>query len=160
MSNKEKSKLILFVCTGNTCRSPIAEWYFNNKSQKKNIDNYLIADSAGISTIDGLPASDNSIAVMEEIGVDLNTHLAQQITNEMVNNAYLVLTMSESHKLHLTQLNKAWTDKIFTLKEFTNETKNNDIDIFDPYGSNIKKYRKVRNTIISCVDKLFYILVK
>jgi protein-tyrosine-phosphatase len=160
MLKKEKNskQKIVFVCTGNTCRSPMADWYFNFKLKEKNLTDKWTGTSAGISTIDGFPASVNSIAVMEEIGINISDHKAKQITEQLINEAELILTMSENHKIFINNFNERWKEKVFTLKEYTADKPTKDINIEDPFGTDLNNYRKIRKIIINNIDKLLEII--
>lgn len=126
---------ILFVCTGNTCRSPIAEGYLRSL----NIENLKVS-SCGLCA-DGSRVSQNSAAVMGEIGIDITHHVSRQITKDDVKTADRIICMSNSHKQMLESLGiKA-------------EVLGNGIP--DPYGKDLNEYRRCRDEIIREIDKLF-----
>lgn len=145
LSLSTDKKRILFVCTGNTCRSPMAEGIFNKIASERGIN--AIAKSAGIFAAGG-QASENAVSVMKEIGVDINGRKSIQITEEMVRDAELIITMSKTHK---EILNSAFTmtDKIKTLAEFVGDTG----DITDPFGADIDVYRTCRDLICCMIEK-------
>ena len=85
---------ILFVCTGNTCRSPMAEGIFNKLAEERGFD--AIASSAGIFVTEE-NVSENSLIVCEENDIDISSHTPSQITADMINSADIILTMTNSH---------------------------------------------------------------
>ncbi|SHJ80291.1 protein-tyrosine phosphatase [Anaerobranca californiensis DSM 14826] len=103
---------ILFVCTGNTCRSPMAEAYIKDKIK----DGYFL--SAGTDAIDNLPASENAVMALKDLGIELKEHRSQRITKEKLAEVDLVLTMTLRHKIRLINQYPEFKDKIFTLKEY------------------------------------------
>ncbi len=127
---------IIFVCTGNTCRSPMAEGYLKSKK----IDN-LSVSSRGFSF--GESANSNSIAVMNEIGIDISDHISKAITTDDTNRADAIICMTVSHKQLLTSLG-ANPDKIYVLGD----------GITDPFGCDINTYRNCRDSITKSIDNL------
>lgn len=148
---------ILFVCTGNTCRSSMAEGIFKDliKDSQKNIQ----ISSAGISAFEGDRANEKSIKVLREKGIDISQHKARQLTLDMIKKADLVLTMTYSHKeiiknyLLKNSDDNSLANKVFTLKEYAyiinNETIDDysNLDIADPYGMDYSVYEETRNEI-------------
>ena len=123
-------KKILFVCTGNTCRSPMAEGIFNKLASEKGWQ--ASAKSAGLFVTEGT-VSTNSLAVCRENGIDISFHIPSAITSELINEADLILTMTTSHKAAFGGM-----DKVFTVSEYFADGG----DVTDPYGGNIEIYRK------------------
>lgn len=138
-------KKILFVCTGNTCRSPMAEGIFNEFAHQHGIDAKAL--SAGIFVTERT-VSKNAVKVMAELGIDISVHIPTRIDDCLVNDSDLILTMTENHKKHLVS-NGASADKVFTLAEYVGE----DFEISDPYGGDIELYRKTCNEIRSLIEK-------
>jgi len=106
---------VLFVCTGNTCRSPMAAKILEKKAKEHHID--LQIQSAGIGAVEGFPASEHARSVMKEYGMD-DSHTTQRINQRLLDWADLVLTMTIQHKSILIQQYPESIDKIYSLKEF------------------------------------------
>lgn len=128
---------ILFVCTGNTCRSPMAEGYLKHISIQG-----INVKSAGMS-FSGDPASDNSVEVMKEIGIDISAHRSSVITASHIEWADKIYCMTSSHKKALEELGVD-TSKLFVLAN----------GIPDPFGMDTAAYRLCRDEIITAIDAL------
>lgn len=131
-------KKILFVCTGNTCRSAMAEYIFNNKALFKKLNNTYSAYSAGVAVYSSTPASDYSQAAMRNAGIDISSHKSRQINEEYIKNAYLVLCMTGRHADYLKEHFFQYRKKIFSIAEYLHINKN----VSDPYGLGYEEYKK------------------
>lgn len=133
---------ITFVCTGNTCRSPMAEGIARDMISKRYPDSGITVSSAGISTFNGAPASQHSIDVCAENGIDISSHRSQRLNPEIIQNTDLFAVMTLSHMYCMLQ----WgipADKIVVLG-----------NISDPYGGDEDEYRACRNQIYREVESL------
>lgn len=143
---------ILFVCTGNTCRSPMAEGIARDLFSKKNIRNHFVL-SAGIQNITGEPASENAVLVMQEIDLDISRHNSTLVRRELMEEADKILTMTIAQR---DLLKIAYFDidnidkKVQTLSYFAN---GEDKDVIDPFFGDIEIYRKTRDEIKELIEK-------
>lgn len=135
-------KNILFVCTGNTCRSPMAQGICEKIAKDNNLN--INVKSAGISTFSGLPVSENAIAVCKEIGVDISDLRTTFIGDINLDDFDRIFVMTNSHKI---QLLSAGVDskKVSVLAEDTG-------GISDPYGGDLNIYRKCRDQIYKGIE--------
>ncbi|WP_170105586.1 low molecular weight protein arginine phosphatase [Desmospora activa] len=107
---------ILFVCTGNTCRSPMAEALLRKKADERGL--FLEVKSAGVSALPGVAASSPAVEVLAEKGINNRDHRSQPMTKELLKWADLVLTMTRSHHQWLIHSYPEAVDKAHTLKEW------------------------------------------
>lgn len=137
---------ILFVCTGNTCRSPMAEGVC------KKLFPEIESASRGVSVFMPTAISDNArLALLEDMDMDLSNHSSRQISEEDVKNFDLILTMTNNHRDFLKENYPEYTDKIYTLMEYTQGF---DMEISDPYGGSLEIYKSTLKQIYACVSEL------
>lgn len=149
---------ILFVCTGNTCRSSMAEGILKFLLKENNIENINVS-SAGLSAFEGQRANEKAIDVLINKGIDIKTHRSRQLTEEIIKTSDLILTMTGSHKKLITNTLPEYSHKIYTLKEYalkvnSESTENTNIDIDDPYGMDMKTYEETSNEITEQLIKI------
>jgi protein-tyrosine-phosphatase len=155
--NLKLMRNILLVCTGNTCRSPIAEVLLLDilsKTKIPSISEGWEIKSAGLNTITGLSASENAICAMQKEGLDLSQHRSSALHGGLVEDADLILTMTRAQKQELGARFPYKIEKIFTLAEWAGEA---DMDIADPYGQGIEEYQttiqQIRKLILKWIER-------
>ncbi len=129
---------LLFVCTGNTCRSPMAEGIARHELARRGVHG-VVAGSAGTSAWDGAPASDGSLLVALEHGIDLGTHEARMLTPSIVEQADLILTMGPSHLERVHALGGG--AKAQLLSSFASQGAVA-TPVGDPFGGDLDVYRQ------------------
>lgn len=140
---------LLFVCTGNTCRSPMAE-VLMRKLAGDNL-NWSFA-SAGIAVLPGSLASTGARNAIAEKGLDLSSHEARQVSVLDLQRAALIVTMTHGHRDALVEYYPEAADKIFTIHSFG--SKDSTADVADPYGGSIELYRMTRDEIETALADL------
>ncbi len=150
-------KNILFVCTGNTCRSPMAEGIFNHFILNEDKLNGIKASSAGISVFGGDGANPKAQkAVKELFGIDISSHRAKTISKEDLEKADIILTMTRGHKEIILSIMPNVKFKTWTLKEYVlgDKNSNESMDVQDPYGMSEKEYKNCAQELKELIDEL------
>lgn len=147
---------ILFVCTGNTCRSPMAEKILRKMAEEQELD--IEIRSAGTYAFSGSPASVNATRVLAGRGIH-EPHEARMVSPELVEWATLILTMTRSHKGALLQAYPEMAEKIYTLKEYTQPDSLSG-DIGDPFGGSLEVYERCAREIRESLEELIRNLIQ
>jgi len=153
---------VLFVCTGNTCRSAMAEGIFKKMLRERKEDgskfNVL---SAGISALPGMSPTPEAIKVMTEQGIDISRHIATQVQEGLVKKADLILVMSNTHKDYVKTKFTFAQDKVYLLKEFAQigelksiQKTDENYEVVDPLGRPIEFYRIIARELEENLEKI------
>ncbi len=140
--------LVMFVCTANICRSPIAEKLFAKMIREQKLS--LTTDSSGLLEGGHMISLSSMQLLMEHGMLEAQEHVSKTITADMVSSSWLILTMEERQRDHLRQQHPQAARKILTLNEITGF----DGDITDPYGSNMDFYKETYRIIAERLDIL------
>ena len=143
---------IIFVCTGNTCRSPMAEGFFNMLCAK-GANEDISAISRGTFAESDAPASSFSVIAAAELGADISSHKSAQLTRSDVSCADYIFTMTKAHKNLIDSALPDFSDKVFSISEFASCP-----DISDPYGGDLSVYRECAAEIFDATEKIYKIL--
>lgn len=139
---------ILFVCTGNTCRSPMAEALMRKLLQDRGVGEIQVS-SAGTGAYDGAPASEGSYLVGLENGIDLSGHRARRLTGELVDDADMILAMAPQHRDRVIDL--GGEDKVFLLGVYAGR-EGEDASVNDPFGAELDEYRTTYRELESMIQ--------
>jgi len=155
-------KTILFVCTGNTCRSAMAEGIFKKmlKGRKEDNSSFNVM-SAGISALPGMSPTPQAIKVMSEQGIDISRHVATQVKEDLIKKADLILVMSNTHKDYILRKFPFVQNKVFFLKKYVQrdelkniQSKDENYKVFDPLGRPIEFYRIIARELKENLEKI------
>ena len=148
-------KRILFVCTGNTCRSVMAQGLLKNMLREKGIENVKV-NSAGIAALPSYGIYGLLEKVLKEEGIEISNHKPTQITPQIVRDADLILVMERRHKEAILEMAPEVENRVFLLKEFAGEKEN--LDIPDPIGQPEEVYRKrleeIKEYLLKILEKI------
>lgn len=146
---------LVFVCTGNTCRSPLAEALARRHASERGWTR-LAVGSAGIAAGAGAPASSGSVDAGEQIGLDLSDHASTPLTSELVEASDLILAMSPHHLARIAELGGG--ERATLLSAFAEGREGEDAfdapGIPDPFGGPIEEYVRTRDRIDTLVRKV------
>ncbi len=137
-------KTVLFVCTGNICRSPMAEGLFRHAVKGRG--EYRVF-SAGVGAVDGLPPSENSVRALREIGLEISHQRSRMLTPELVRQADYIFGMTHSHVDAILLLFPQAAEKTFLLREFDETLDSFENDIPDPIGGSLEVYQNCRDQV-------------
>ncbi|QDG54623.1 hypothetical protein FIV42_28920 [Persicimonas caeni] len=148
MTNKSKTRRIVFVCSGNICRSPLAEAMAKPMLEERGIPAVVI--SAGTLGLQGRSAAANSVTVAGEVGIDLEGHRSQGVSIPLMRMADHIVVMAPRHEAELVGKDRGLTGKIVRLWEYLDE----DLDhIPDPVGQDVETFRVMRDRVQEALER-------
>jgi glycine hydroxymethyltransferase len=137
-------KTVLFVCTGNICRSPMAEGLFRHATRGRT-DCRVV--SAGVGALEGQPPSPHAVRALNELGIDISQLRSRMLTSELVEEADYIFGMTHSHVDQVNLLFAQAAEKTFLLREFDETLDEFEKDISDPIGGSYETYAYCRDQI-------------
>ena len=141
---------VLFVCTGNTCRSPLAEGYFRRLTRNAGISDAIEVASAGTSAMEGAPPSPQAVAAAESAGFDISSLRSAPLTPEEIERADLIVPMTVSHEAVVLSIAPGAAGKTRRLGEFADGG-----DIGDPFGGSLAVYQACFDGMRPALERLF-----
>lgn len=160
---KQPTFHILLVCTGNTCRSPMAEGILNSILRDRGVDN-IVVSSAGTGAMDDLPATPYAVEAARLWGIDISGHRSRELREDMIRNADLILAMAPEHVQRILNIDDRALRKTFLIRAFPSPYSPSQEGVQDPIGGSLEEYnetymeldeilRRIANKIIELAGK-------
>lgn len=134
---------VLFICTGNTCRSPMAMAFFKRQTATRGELGQWEMDSAGTLAVEGQPASEGAMYAMNHKGIDLRGHRSKPVTAELIDRHQLILVMEKDHQVGLEKRFGDLDGRVHLLSDMVGE----DFEISDPYECSQEEYLELADRI-------------
>ncbi len=142
---------ILFVCSGNTCRSPMARGLAEMKMGEK-WSGEVSFDSAGTMALDGGRASKLAVDVMSDIGIDLGDHRSKRLTRDLADSADIIMAMDSNHLESILTIDSGYASKIILPVDLDSDREVSGVE--DPLGKERDVYVRVRDELDNLTDRL------
>ena len=149
----DQSGLIVVVCTGNTCRSPMAERLLTHAlaAEEGPLKAFRVV-SAGVAAGPGSPASANSVTAMKKVGLDISNHRSQPLTEELMEEASAIFVMTEPHRAIIQAACEPLPEHVYLLREFM--PAGTDTEVADPFGGALPLYEACRDEMVEASPSL------
>ena len=149
-------KVITVICTGNICRSPMAERLLQHAllAEEAPLNTYKVI-SAGVSAYPGDPASQNSGRALERVGLDLSDHRSRPLTDQLIDISDLILTMTSGHLDIIRMRNPDLTTRMYRFREWIPSGSK---EVLDPFGGRLEIYQDTRDHLAEAIPSIINFL--
>lgn len=151
-----KVERVLLVCTGNTCRSPMAAALLRHLWQQADPGWELTVKSAGTWALPGMGASEHAVEAMRRRGLDLSSHRSQVVAPDLLSTADLILTMTARHKTQVLEMAPGLAGRVYTLSEYAGSSS----EVPDPFGGSVEDYVRTADMLEKLLQRVVERLVK
>ncbi|MGE5674888.1 MAG: low molecular weight protein arginine phosphatase [Mycobacterium leprae] len=141
---------VLIVCSGNTCRSPMAAALLDKLWRQSNPAWELSIVSAGTSAYPGAEASQHALTAMQKRQIDLSGHRSRMVDDALLSSVDLVLTMTHRHKEHILNLMPELAGRVFAMGEYAGDNR----DVPDPFGGSLSVYEETADAMARLLTKV------
>lgn len=151
-----RQKTVLFICTGNTCRSPLAKFYLEKRLKDAGRDDVTVL-SRGIMAMEGMGASPEVRKLLLDEGIDATSHISQRIGPEAIKRSDIILVMEKMHEEEIKRMMPQAAHKVFLLKEFA-KIHDDTLNILDPIGKPLEVYQDVFAVIKEAAERIVEVI--
>ncbi len=148
---------ILFVCTANICRSPMAQKLLEHalKNESPPLSSAEV-DSAGVAAYPGDRASENAVLALKKVGIDLADHRSRIVSASLLEESAVVFSMTENHRQILTTHFSKLPEHLYLMREFLSSEEGNEIP--DPFGADLRAYEACRDSMVEAIPPILRFL--
>ena len=150
-------KTLLFVCTGNSCRSVMAKFYLEKRLSDLGRGDIEVL-SRGVMALEGLGATIESRQVLAGEGIDASSHVSRKVSAGTIKKSDIILVMEKLQENEVLRLSPGAKNKVFLLKEFARLTDGEDLNIYDPIGKPLEVYQATLSTIKEAIERIIKII--